>query len=69
MDIIELNQLRKSSEAPFIHDEYTIWIHNKIVDKINYDLWTFRERESAGIKSSYVACNKIMSIPSLKRIE
>jgi uncharacterized protein YdeI (BOF family) len=68
MDIIELNKLRTSNEAPYSHTEYTVWLHNKIIDKINNDLWVFRERESAEIKSSYVACNKIMSIPSLKRI-
>jgi len=68
MKIDELMQLQKSSEAPFNHYEYTIWLHNKIIERINYELWEFREKKSIGIKSSYAACNDIMSLPSLTRI-
>lgn len=68
MEANELIALRNSSEAPFDHQEYTVWLHNKIVDKINYELWEFREKKSSNIKSSYVACNNIMSFPSLQRV-
>lgn len=68
MSIEELEKLRLSDEAPFNHQEYTVWLHNKIVDKINYDLWNFRETKSENIRSSYAACNHIMSLESLKRI-
>ena len=67
MSVEELMKLRNSTEAPYDHREYTVWLHNKIVDKINYDLWKFREEKSSSIKSSYAACNHIMSLPSLQR--
>ena len=68
MDINELMELQGSDEAPFNHKEYTVWLHNKILDKVNYELWEFREQKSMEIKSSYAACNHVMSLPSLKRI-
>lgn len=68
MKIEELEELRNSNEAPFNHQEYTLWLHNKIVDMINYDLWKFREQESNKFKSSYAACTNILNIKSLKRI-
>jgi hypothetical protein len=66
MTIDELMELRSSDNAPFNHQEYTVWLHNKIVEKINYELWQFRENESGKIQSTYAACNHIMSLPSLK---
>lgn len=69
MDISELMELRNSDNAPFNHQEYTVWLHNKIVEKINYELWEFREQKSIDIKSSYAACNHIMSLPSLQTIK
>jgi len=68
MDAKELITLSKSSEAPYNHEDYTVWLHNQIIDKINYDLWNFREKEAYKIKSTYAACNHIMNIPSLKKI-
>ena len=68
MSVEELMELRASSDAPFYHQkEYTVWLHNKIVDKINYELWEFRERESGKIQSPYGACNHIMCLPSLQK--
>jgi len=69
MDISELMELRSSDNAPFNHQEYTVWLHNKIVERINYELWEFRENQSINIKSSYAACNHIMSLPSLQTIK
>lgn len=69
MSTKELMELRQSDEAPFNHQEYTIWLHNKIIDKINYDLWDFRENKSDKISSTYAACNNIMSFESLKKAE
>jgi len=69
MTVKELMDLRHSNEAPYNHEEYTIWLHNKIVNKINYELWEFREKQSSNIKSSYTACNNIMSLPSLQPIK
>jgi len=65
----ELEALRNSSEAPYNNEDYTVWLHNQIIDKINYDLWNFRETKADKIKSSYVACNKIICLPSLKKIK
>ncbi len=67
MNLEELMALRNSPEAPFDHAEYTIWLHNKIVDKVNYDLWQLRENTGTE-PSQYVICNKIMTFDSLKRI-
>jgi hypothetical protein len=64
MDINELMELRASHNAPFNHQEYTVWLHNKIVEKINHELWEFIE-----LKSTYAACNHIMSLPSLQEIK
>jgi hypothetical protein len=38
MTIEQLMKLRSSNEAPFNHQEYTVWLHNKIIDSINYDI-------------------------------
>lgn len=62
-------KLRASNNAPFNHIEYTIWLHNKIIEKINYELWQFRENESGKTQSTYAACNHIMSLPSLKIVK
>ncbi len=67
MSVEELMNLRSSEDAPFNHAEYTVWLHNKIVDKINYELWEFRERQSGNTQSPYVACNHIMCLPSLQK--
>lgn len=64
----ELVKLSRSSEAPFNHADYTMWLHNQIIEKIRYELWEFREEKSMSIKSSYAACNHILSLPSLKTI-
>lgn len=69
MDIQELMELRHSNQAPFDHAEYTVWLHDKIVDKLRYELWQFRERESIKMKSPYAACTNIMALPSLKTIK
>lgn len=62
----KLMELRHSNEAPFDHKEYTIWLHNKIVENIQAELWEFREQKALGIKSSYAACNFIFKLPSLQ---
>ena len=69
MKIEELMELRNSNEAPYNHAEYTVWVHNKIIEKINYDLWKFREDKADKIKSTYAACAHIMNLESLKEIK
>lgn len=69
MSVEEIMELRTSDEAPFDHREYSVWLHNKIIEKINYELWEFREKESGKFQSSYAACNHIMSLPSLEPIK
>ncbi len=68
MDAEKLHELRVSNEAPFDHAEYTVWLHNKIIDSIKYELWEFREKKSDSISSTYAACNHIMLLPSLEKI-
>lgn len=69
MILEELMNLRDSNEAPFNHEEYTVWLHNKIVDKINYELWKLREEKGTDVKSGYAMCNHVMSMESLKTIK
>lgn len=69
MNIQELMRLKNSNEAPFNHDAFTIWIHNKILEEVNRELWEFREAKSSKIPSSYAACNHIMTLPSLQPIK
>lgn len=65
----ELMQLRNSNEAPYNHEDYTLWLHNKILEKITYELWEFREQKSGDIRSSYAALTQVMNLPSLKTIK
>ena len=64
----ELEALRNSSEAPYNNEDYTVWLHNKIIDAIQYELWNFREKESINAAGPYSACNEIICLPSLKKI-
>ena len=68
MTINELMKLRSSNEAPFDHQDYTVWLHNKIVEKINYDLWMYRENPNTIAKNGYSVCNDILSLDSLKPV-
>ena len=70
MSIEELMALRNSSEAPFNHQEYTVWLHDRIVKRIQYDLMQHLEkcRERLDI-NSWAACNKIMALPSLQKAD
>lgn len=34
MTVQELFELRNSPSAPFDHMEYTVWLHNQIIDEI-----------------------------------
>lgn len=64
----ELMKLSLSyDEGPFDHQEYTIWLHNKIVQNIMYEIWQFREQKAISINGE-AACNHIMNLPSLKII-
>ena len=68
MTVEEIEELRSSNDAPFDHQEFAIWLHNKIVEKINYDLWRLREEKQKDVKT-YIVVNKIMrDIESLKPI-
>lgn len=67
MSIEELMNIRNSDEAPFNHAEYTVWLHNKIIDKINYELWQLREDKGTKINSGYAMCNHVMSMTSLQK--
>lgn len=69
MTIVELMELRR--EGPFNHEEYTVWLHNKIIEKIQYELWEFREQKAMKIGggSGYAMCNHILSLPSLKPVK
>jgi len=72
MSIEELMKLSHSSQAPFNREEYTIWLHNKIVEKMQYEIWQYREsidltKPSGGVK--YAHCNKFLTFESIKSIK
>lgn len=69
MTIEKLEELRNSDDAPFNHQEYTVWLHNKILDQINYELWNLRENKGTDVNSGYAMCNHVMSMESLKPIK
>lgn len=57
MNIEKLMELRNSHEAPFDHEQYTIWLHNKILEEILRDISMCQQWNG-----------HIMSLPSLKVI-
>lgn len=71
MTIAKLMELRNSPQAPYEHQAYTVWLHNKIIDHIRYELWQFRENkcglENGSIKVPYVACNNILMLEALQQ--
>lgn len=67
MNAENLLKLRNSSDAPFNHEEYTVWLHNKIIDDIQQELWKYREAKGSD-PMIYVLCNKIFKFKSLQRI-
>lgn len=69
MTIEQLMKLRNSNEAPYEHAAYTVWLHNQILDSINYDLWNFRERESGKYKSTYAIMTNLSNLPTFKTIK
>lgn len=69
MTIEKLMKIKGNTDAPFNHDEYTIWLHNKIIDDIKFELWNLREDAKTIQTNGYVICNKIFSLSSLKEIK
>ena len=59
MTATDLHELRLSSEAPFNHAEYTIWLYNKIVQDI---------RENIHQKIHHLKCTNSTCVPVLKDI-
>ena len=68
MNLESLLKLRTSDEAPFNHEEYAVWLHNKIIEDIQQELWKYREAKKSD-PMIYVLCNKIFKFESLQRIQ
>jgi len=66
MEINDLMKLQKSSEAPFNHQEYTVWLHNKIIDSVRTSIQQYGGFDSIAVSST---CENILSLPSLKPIQ
>lgn len=60
MTITQLMELRLSTEAPFNHEHYTIWLHNKIVSRIRGEIEAHENGNYEG---------HIQNLPSLKLIK
>ncbi len=67
MEIEKLLKLKRSNEAPNDHTEYTIWLHNQIIDDIKYELWQHRESRQSNA-ANYIVCNQIFNFKSLQVI-
>lgn len=68
MDIEQLRNLHSAPSAPVCEFDRAVWLHNKIVELVRFELWQFRENRSNDFRSSYAACNHIMQLPSLTTI-
>lgn len=64
MNATELMALQQSSQAPFNHKDYTIWLHNKIVERIRYDIHKFAEQQK-----SEAVIPSVLLLPCLKIIQ
>lgn len=68
MSYEELIAIQTSSEAPTDRDEYTTWLHDKIIERVRYELWNFREHAAMDVPHAYAACNKIMELPAFQTV-
>jgi len=65
----ELIELINSNEAARLnHLDFSIWLHNKIVEKIQYDLWELREGPAGQLNSGYAALCRPLNLESIKPI-
>lgn len=69
MDVHKLIDWVRSDDAPFNHQEFTVALHNRVIEEIRAELWQFREKKAMDIKSSYAACNHIFDLPSMQIIK
>ena len=68
MTIEQLLKLRYSSEVPYNHLDYTIWLHNQIIESIQHELRRFRESEIKDDKSAYETMVEASLLPALETI-
>lgn len=67
MNLEELSELRNSNEAPFNHQNYTVWLHNKIIERIEHELWQHIESVKDDPKNCNF-CNQVLKFNSLQKI-
>lgn len=66
MTIQHLNNLRHSPEAPFNHEEYTFWLHNTIVSRIQYEINLLKDSDK---DHEILAYSRVLNLDSLKIVE
>ena len=64
MKIEKLIELKDSREAPFNHETYTVWLHNKILQEITHEI-----EELAGDYAGHYLLDKVLNLPSLQTIK
>ena len=69
MKLQGLMELRKSNQAPYNHEDYTVWLHNKIIEDINRELCQYQEKNKMEERCGYSFCNEIMELASLQIIK
>lgn len=69
MEIDRLMKIKRSDEAPFDHDDYTVWIHNKIMDDVRSAIWEHRESTCKNDGNLYALQNKLLVHPKLQIIK
>lgn len=69
MTVERLMELRKSNQAPYNHEDYTVWLHNKIIEDIKRELCLYQEKNKTEERCGYSFCNEIMELDSLQIIK
>ena len=68
MKIEKLTKLRNSSEAPFNHVTYTVWLHNNILDDIRHEVQGLKDCTNLSA-SDNLLLDKVLNLQSLQKIK
>jgi hypothetical protein len=68
MTVQELMKLRNSNEAPFNHQQYTLWLYNKIIENVRHEILEMKENPFFLLPNKRPVCDQIMSLPSLNQL-
>lgn len=61
-DKAEQYMIRANMAGNFNPNQYALLLKQDIADKLQYELWKFREHKSGDFKSTYAMCNHVMTL-------